>query len=270
MNKKLNALPRFNLIMGILHLIQGIGMVLLATVIFPELGDFRPTIVQFYQTLNPQTMTLFTTSRELFELPYALMAASFLLLSALFHFIIVGNKTKYLGMIKKGYNSFRWIEYSISSSVIIVLTAMLFGVLDLATLFLILVANATMNLLGLEMELSNQKKDEKKNKVNWGPFIWGSVIGFAPWVVILIYLLGSSNLDLVPNFVWAIVASYFILFNAFPINMYLQYKKIGPWKDYIFGERGYIVLSLVAKTILAWLVFFGALQTTNILERIFG
>ena len=266
MDKKLLALPRFNLLMGLLHLVQGILMVLLVLVWFPELGDFKPTIIQLYQTLNPQNLSLFVTSKDLFDVPYALLASSFLLLSALFHFIIVVNKDKYLGMVSKGYNTFRWIEYSVSSSIIIILTAMLFGVLDIATLFLIFVANATMNLLGLEIELTNQKK----KKINWGPFIWGSIIGFAPWGVILIYLLGSSNLDLVPNFVWLIVASYFVLFNAFPINMYLQYKKIGPWEDYVFGERGYIILSLVAKTILAWLVFFGALQTTNILERIFG
>ena len=266
MNQKINALPRFNLIMGLLHLLQGIAMVLLATVIFPDLGDFKPSIIQFYQTVNPQTLDLFVTSRELFQLPYALMASSFLLLSALFHFIIVINKTKYLKMIRKGYNAFRWIEYSISSSVIILLTSMLFGVLDIGTLFLIFVANAVMNLLGLEMELSNQGRET----VNWGPFIWGSVIGFAPWVLILIYLLGSSNLDIVPNYVWAILVAYFVLFNAFPINMYLQYKKIGKWKNYIYGERMYIVLSLVAKTILAWLVFFGALQATNIIETILG
>lgn len=38
------------------------------------------------------------------------------------------------------------------------------------------------------------------------------------------------------------------------------YKKSGKWKNYLYGERVYIVLSLVAKTILAWLVLFGAMQ----------
>ena len=42
--------------------------------------------------------------------------------------------------------------------------------------------------------------------------------------------------------------------------MILQYKKIGKWSNYLYGERTYIVLSLVAKTILAWLVLFGAMQ----------
>jgi hypothetical protein len=41
--------------------------------------------------------------------------------------------------------------------------------------------------------------------------------------------------------------------------MVLQYKKVGRWKDYLFGERAYIVLSLSAKTVLAWLIWTGTL-----------
>jgi len=48
------------------------------------------------------------------------------------------------------------------------------------------------------------------------------------------------------------------VFDTFALNMYLQYK-VGPWKDYIFGERMFIVLSLLAKTALAWQIWFGTL-----------
>jgi hypothetical protein len=41
--------------------------------------------------------------------------------------------------------------------------------------------------------------------------------------------------------------------------MFLQYKKVGRWKDYLFGERMYIILSLTAKTLLAWQIFAGTL-----------
>ena len=54
--------------------------------------------------------------------------------------------------------------------------------------------------------------------------------------------------------------TYFFAFNAFPINMILQYLRVGKWKDYLYGERVYIILSLAAKSILAWLVLFGAMQ----------
>jgi hypothetical protein len=42
--------------------------------------------------------------------------------------------------------------------------------------------------------------------------------------------------------------------------MILQYKKVGPWRDYLYGERFYVILSLVAKTALAWQVFAGTLR----------
>ncbi|MDP2234490.1 MAG: hypothetical protein Q8K89_12695, partial [Actinomycetota bacterium] len=42
-------------------------------------------------------------------------------------------------------------------------------------------------------------------------------------------------------------------------NQVLQYKQIGKWKDYLFGESVYIFLSLSAKSLLAWLVFANTL-----------
>jgi len=50
------------------------------------------------------------------------------------------------------------------------------------------------------------------------------------------------------------------LFGGFAVNMYLQYKKKGRWADYLYGERLYMILSLVAKTALAWQIFAGSLR----------
>ena len=61
----------------------------------------------------------------------------------------------------------------------------------------------------------------------------------------------------VPNFVYVIFIIYLILFMSFAVNQVLQYKGVGKWKDYLFGEREYIILSFVAKTFLVWLVFVG-------------
>jgi len=58
---------------------------------------------------------------------------------------------------------------------------------------------------------------------------------------------------------YATVPTLFVFFNIFTINMVLQYKKIGSWKHYLFGERVYIILSLSAKTVLCWLIWTGTL-----------
>lgn len=253
-----DRLRRFNFIMGFLHLVQAIAMVFLAVFVIDKIATFQPQIVQFFIRFNPLTQSLEVASKDLFLLPFGILVASFLFISALAHGLIsIPNKlfTVYSRDLEHGINRFRWFEYALSSSIMIVLIATLFGVKDIASLILIFVVNASMNLFGLVMEQLNAKK----GKVDWGPFVWGSIAGIAPWIVIIIYMSGSA-LDRVPWFVWAIVGTYFVAFNTFPVNMTLQYLKVGKWKDYLYGERVYIVLSLVAKTILAWLVLFGAMQ----------
>lgn len=258
---KLIKLRKFNMIMGGIHLLQGIIMLILASSVIQTISEFKPTVTQIYLFYNPTTMALETAVKDLFTLPFGILVAVFLLLSALAHAIIsLPKKTNdiYNRDLEKGINQFRWFEYALSSSVMIVLISTLFGVYDIATLLLIFVINALMNIFGLYMEKLNSGRDKKD--IKWGPFIYGSIAGLMPWVVIILYMIGNGNYDMVPWFVWAIVGTYFVAFNTFPINMILQYKKIGKWKDYLYGERVYITLSLVAKSILAWLVLFGAMQ----------
>lgn len=254
-------LRKFNMIMGGLHLLQGIAMLFLATTVIQKIGEFAPEITQNYLAFNPETSSLELESKVLFELPFGVLVATFLFISAGAHALISIPKKlndTYNSDLEKGINKFRWFEYALSSSIMIVLIATLFGIYDIASLVLIFAVNATMNLFGLVMEQLNTGKTKKD--IIWGPFIWGSIAGIAPWIAILLYMFGNGNFDQVPWFVWAIVGTYFVAFNTFPVNMILQYKKIGKWKDYIYGERIYIILSLVAKSILAWLVLFGAMQ----------
>ncbi len=258
METTLQNLRRFNLVMGAVHLVQGVVMAFLASRVIQQIAEFQPVITQFYLTFNPETSSLEVASRELFELPFGFLVASFLLISAIAHGLIVLMKEKYFAGLRQGINKFRWFEYAFSSSIMIVLIATLFGIYDIASLVLIFIVNASMNLFGLTMEQLNSGREKKD--VNWGPFVWGSIAGIAPWIAILLYMFGTGNFGMVPWFVWAIVGTYFVAFNTFPINMILQYKGIGKWKDYLYGERIYIVLSLVAKSILAWLVLFGAMQ----------
>jgi hypothetical protein len=263
-DKKVDDLISFNKKMGLVHLIQGLLMLGFAFFIYPTLsssGAFTiPVIGNYLEFVLGEGLVL-TNTDTLFELPFLEMTASFLLLSAIFHFLIAFPfKKKYRAGLRVGINQFRWYEYALSSSLMIILISSLFGVRDIAVFSLIAIANAGMNFFGLDMELLNQGESKVGKKVNWLPFIFGSIVGLAPWVAIAFYIGVNPNLDAVPGFVWAILATYFIAFNTFPINMLLQYLGVGKFKDYLHGERGYIVLSLVAKTILTWLVLFGAFQ----------
>ena len=49
-----------------------------------------------------------------------------------------------------------------------------------------------------------------------------------------------------------------VLFFSFALNQWLQYRGIGKWTDYVYGEKAYLVLSLAAKSLLAWQIYFPA------------
>ncbi|GAB4517958.1 MAG: heliorhodopsin HeR [Anaerolineae bacterium] len=247
-------LRRFNLIMGVLHLIQGIAMIIVSS-------DFTITLSTLYlrAVIGEGTVTLEQNLQEAGSIPFGPAVAVFLLLSAVAHFLLgtVGYNW-YVKNLKRNMNPARWYEYALSSSLMIVLIGMLVGIYDVSTLILMFGLNAMMNLFGLMMELHNQTTE----KTDWTAFIYGCIAGIIPWIVIVLYLVGAAqSVDTeIPGFVYAIIASIFIFFNIFALNMYLQYRQIGPWKNYLFGEQAYIVLSLVAKSALAWQIWAGQLQ----------
>jgi hypothetical protein len=249
MKKTFSYLKKFNIFVGFILLIQGVIMLWKST-------NFSLPITSSYLKFDPVTQTLNPVLNQITKIQIGPLVASFLLLSALALLAITlpGIFDWYVKNLKKGANYARWIEYSITSSLMIVVISMLVGIYDIASLILIFCINTTMILFGWMMELYNQTT----KKTNWTPFIFGSFAGLIPWIVITIYLIGAGSG--VPNFVYWIYGSLFVFFNIFAINMVLQYKKIGPWKDYIYGEKVYIVLSLVAKSLLAWQVFFGTLR----------
>ena len=249
--KKFNSLRRFNLIMGFLHLVQGILMIVLS-------NDTAYPIYTNFLKFDVAQRTLVPDPKLASELRFGPAVAVFLLLSAVAHFFLatVGYKL-YVTNLKKGMNPVRFYEYALSSSVMIVLIGMLVGIYDLGAIILIFGVNAMMNLFGIMMELHNQKTQ----KTDWTSFIYGCVAGILPWIVIVTYFVGSLTGEggKPPTFVYAIIPTLFVFFNIFAVNMVLQYKKVGPWKDYLYGERVYIILSLTAKTVLAWIIFAGTL-----------
>lgn len=254
-------LKRLNLLMGFFHLIQG-GFMLYVALGWEKVRDFQVPIFTNFLEFNPKILQLVTVTKEAFQLPFGVLVAGFLFLTAAFHFL-VGSKAgngRYNELIGQGINPFRWYEYAVTSSVMIVLIAVLFGMYDLGSLVLLFALNASMNLFGLLMEKVNQLGAQLGKKTDWSSFVFGCFAGLVPWVVVLAYSFGNADPAEVPWFVYAIAGSYFFFFNTFPVNMVLQYKKVGPWREYAYGERVYVLLSLVSKSLLAWLVFAGVMQ----------
>jgi len=250
-------LKRFNIAAGVLHLVQGITMLALGLML-----DWSRDIYTFYLdidiiSINPPVFQVIPKPQIVFTVSYlGVILASFPLISAIAHFAIAYPRNKsYNENLKKGMNPYRWYEYAFSSSIMIVLIATFVGVWDFWSMAMIFILNAMMIMFGYLMEYVNQYTE----KTHWFPYILGCISGGTPWVVLYAYFIaaiGSTDTN-PPAFVYSILFIYFILFNVFALNMVLQYKGVGRWKDYLYGERFYIILSFVAKTILAWLTFVG-------------
>lgn len=253
MSKKITkqALRNINLIAGGLHLAQAILVLILSK-------TFTLPISGSYLKFNPATQSLETTTKFLFNLSLPALIAIFLFICSIAHFTIgtIYNK-RYNNDLKSGINKARWIEYSMSARVMMLAIALLVGIYDFSSLIMLFALSGIMNLMGLVMEVHNQTT----NKTNWLSYWIGCITGFIPWLIIAFYMwLGADNGSKAPDFVYWIFVSIFIFFNCFAVNMVLQYKKVGPWKNYLYGERVYIILSLVAKSLLAWQVFAGTLR----------
>ena len=180
-------------------------------------------------------------------------------MAALDHLLVAapGVVSWYERNLARGVNYARWIEYSFSASLMIVLIATFAGVTDVRALVAVAGVNAAMILFGFLMERTNIGRE----RLDWLPFWLGCVAGAVPWIVIGISMVGAEIDGSVPGFVWAIVVSLFLFFNCFAVNMWLQYPGVGPWRRYVFGEWVYLLLSLVAKSALAWQIYAGALAS---------
>jgi hypothetical protein len=255
------GLTRYNLVAGLLHLFSAISLT--AILVQVEVQGYFPVTATWMQGPPgvetgenspwgpPENVVLFTIN-----LGGAVIA--FLLLSAIFHFLIISPwfKKRYFDGLANTHNYFRWTEYSLSSSIMITSIMLLNGFTDFAGLIAVFAVNASMILFG-----ALQEKYEKPGNGKGLPFIMGCMTGVVPWIIIFISVFrpGYTGSEEIPGFVYGIIVTIFIAFNTFGINQALQYKQVGKWKDYLFGERVYITLSFVAKSLLAWQVFSGAI-----------
>ena len=242
---RLARLRRWNLGLTALHLVQAVAVVVLAT-------DFAITITSSFPTGPPGTEP--PAPEALVDVRIGWAVALFLVLAAIDHLLTATVvRDTYERDLRAGINRFRWVEYSLSATLMIVLIASYSGITGLSALIGIAGANAAMILFGWLQEKMNPPGRDRTTML---PFWFGCVAGAAPWLAIAANIFGA---DTVPGFVYGIFVAQFVFFSSFAVNQYLQYRGVGPWRSYGFGEQGYLVLSLGAKSVLAWQIFGGSL-----------
>ena len=243
--RSLGRLRIWNIGLAALHAIQAVLVLVLAT-------DFAITVTSQYPQGPPGSAP--PAPEALFDVGIGAAIALFLALAAVDH-LLTGTvlRGRYEGGLREGVNRFRWIEYSVSSTLMIILIGFYTGLTGITEVVLIIGANVAMILFGWLQEVMNPPGRVRTTML---PFWFGCVAGGAPWVAILVNTLGAAE---VPGFVLGIIVSLFVFFMSFAVNQWLQYRQIGRWADYAYGEKVYLVLSLVAKSALAWQIFGGSL-----------
>jgi hypothetical protein len=238
-------LRRWNLGLTVLHAAQAALVLVLAS-------SFAITVTSTYPTGPPGTRT--PAPEAVFDVRIGFAIAAFLLMAALDH-LITGTiaRRRYETDLTRGINRFRWVEYSFSATLMVLLIASYAGLTDITTIVAIAGANVSMILFGWLQERMNPPGRERTTMM---PFWFGTLAGIAPWIAIAVNLVGA---DTVPGFVYGIFFSQLLFFFSFGLNQWLQYRGVGRWSDYLFGEKAYLVLSLGAKSALAWQIFAGSL-----------
>jgi hypothetical protein len=245
--RSLRSLRSWNLGLTLLHLGQAVAVFALAT-------DFSITVTRSLPTGPPGTPP--GPPEDLFDVPIGAAVAVFLALAALDHLLTATSfRRTYEDDLRAGINRFRWVEYSFSATLMVLLIALYSGIDGISALIGIAGANVAMILFGWLQESTNPPG---RATVTMRPFWFGCIAGLAPWLAIGYNLVAAED---VPGFVVGIYVSLFLFFNSFALNQWLQYRKVGPWRSYAFGEKTYLVLSLVAKSALAWQIFAGSLAS---------
>jgi hypothetical protein len=248
------GMRNLNWLVGGLQLAQALLILSLSD----PLRGLRPVTTNFLannqlasQAAGHQVLTQGT--HRLFDLNLAYVVAAFFIFNAVVHFLAATTTRQgYEAGLKKGVNHTRWVDIAGSSGLMMVAVALCVGVYDISSLLMILGLTALMGLTTALIEIN------KPIELN---FWSGVVAGVLPWVVVLIYILGAHIWGVsVPGFAYFVAFSLFLLFGAIAANSYLQYKRLGHWENYIYGERAYILLIFVAATLLGWQVFFGTLR----------
>ena len=259
--ERARSLARWNRVLSGLHGIQFIAMLAIAGTA-AAFAPFVPTVKPIIE--NGQFTGIEQTQVQLFSIPLAWFIASFLAMSSIAHAIAGWPlRARYEAWLARGMNPLRWVEYSFSSTVMIVAIAYLSYIRDVPALLAIAGCNVAMILFGWSMEAANEGR---RDHPDWKHYIFGCVAGVMPWLGIFSILLAyglQSDLPAgagIPAFVYVIVGTLFVTFNVFAITMVLVYRRIGRWRDYLVGEKTYMVMSLVAKSLLAWQVFSGTLR----------
>ena len=270
----LKNLRKWNILAGSLHMLQSIGALTLA-LSDSTFSSFTPPLITTFANWN-ETMGAKTEIQVRGHVPFAYVTCAVPLMSAVAHFIVASRWgwPRYVENLRLSYaNPWRWFEYAWSSSLMIVLVAILFAIYDISLLLTLFTINMTVMYTGRAMDRANSRlmstegsSTGKARTVDWEPFIAGSILAAVEWAIIYMTL-AQFDFSKAPAYIIPLLFTYFVLFCSFAVVDGWLYWGAGAGgavktglERVLIAERGFMILSLCAKSLLLWLIFFGTRQ----------
>jgi hypothetical protein len=207
------------------------------------------------------------TYEESGSLPFTVLVAVFFMLSATFHLLNATLiRSFYLSNLEQCYSPTRWLEYTLSAPIMIVLIAYTLGnrneELLIAQFVLVMITMP----FGYWVEVVSRPKDQEEWRgslvYRLYPWFLGNIPQATAWFLILYTFYGGQDqVDLAPWFVHIILWAEFALFLSFGAASVLS-----QWSSPRFFYRGELlfqVLSLVSKGILGLFLLVNVLMLSR-------
>jgi len=199
--------------------------------------------------------------------PVTVLTLTFFVVTSAFH---LGNvavwPTLYFDSLEACTTPTRWLEYSLSASLMASIIAFLSGMRDQMMIALTAGLIGTTMTFGFLSELLNRPAAAGDRWESGGSFAKRAVAHFAgyisyifAWSAILFSFFGGGGACAAPTFVWMVVLGQFILFSSFVVPQLYQLSH--PPSDFYKGELGFIALSFVSKAFLGITLLAGGIAS---------
>lgn len=241
-------MPDPNLIAAILHGAVGIG----SSLWIQKSYDPQKTLISTQLLKNDGTYT------QQDDWLLVKLILSFTFITALFHIALFSFRKFREGLLARENNYLRWLEYGITSSLMLAVIGFSVGVETLQIFILIIVLNLVMILAGHMVECYLRKDRQ-------GMVLASSIAGWSCFAVIWYWLIraflqstreATQNGAKIPNFVTAVVISMVFFFSLFGA---VQLYHISHKGTYARIDRLYLLLSFLSKTALTTLLLGGVM-----------
>jgi hypothetical protein len=208
------------------------------------------------------------------ELWFTLLTAAFFLLSALFHLLNATLLRKYyISELQRCRTPTRWVEYTLSAPIMIVIIAYTLGIRERMLLATIATLIAITMPFGYWVEVISRpvslQKWSRPLQYRLLPWILGNIPQSIAWIVIFFQFYGeiydgggeSDLTDRIPSFVYIIIWGELLLFTSFGFACLLS--QLNTPQNFYKGELLFQVLSLVSKGLLGGVLLAQVLMLSN-------